>query len=142
MIVNGAVVAAGTEPTSEKETVEVSADVTAADGEDVTVTVTTSAPGGETATNLPAGKGGKHGPVSVKLRPEAKTIIRVNAVNAGARDDERLESAPPVDVTVRHVPVPKPLPTVRLSLTSPADRPAKPGTRSFRSRRRCGCPPP
>jgi WD40 repeat protein len=124
--VNGAKVADGQKLTSEPEAVEVLAEALPgamwAAGEGVTVTLNSSGPDGKDSIVIPVGKA-----VSVKLRREAQTSIRVTAVNTAATDDKALESSG-VGVTVWHTPKPpKPAPQVRLSLTSPADPPLAPG---------------
>ena len=125
--VNGEKVVAGTDPTSAKETVEVSAEVEAAPGAEVVVALTHSGPGGADPVRLPAGKVGQFGPLSVKLPAEANTTIRVTATNAAAGEYERFESHT-ATVTVGHaVPQPKPVPRVRLTVASPVDQPAIPG---------------
>ena len=116
--VNGAKVADGQKLSSEPDSVEVLAEA----GEGVTVTLNSSGPDGKEAIVLPVGKS-----VSVKLRREAQTSLRVTAVNTAATDDKELESVS-VGVTVWHTPKPpKPAPQVRLSIASPADPPLAAG---------------
>lgn len=120
--VNGVKVADGQKLSSEPEAVAVLAEATGAAGEGVTFTLNSSGPDGKDAIPMPAGKA-----VSVKLRREAQTSIRVTAVNTAATDDKELETSSPVSVTVWHTPKPpKPTPQVRLSLTSAADPPLAP----------------
>ncbi len=121
--VNGAAVALGAAPVSEKAEIELAADVTAAAGEDVVVTATA---GGRTIP-LPAGKNGRFGPVSVALDKEAKTTIRLTARNAGAGEFAKYEVAS-TDLTIWHAPpAPRPVPRVTLAVASPVDPPSAPG---------------
>lgn len=119
--VNGAAVAPGAAPVSAKPEIDLAADVAAAPGEDVVVTATA---GGRTVP-LPAGKGGRFGPVALKLDPEAKTTIRLTARNAAATDP--LETTT-TDLTIWHAPpAPRPVPRVTLAVASPVDAPSAPG---------------
>ncbi len=109
-----------------KGDITIGADVKAAPGEKVAVTLTTTGPGGEKPQTLPLGNDGRFGPLVVKLSPDTKTAIRVSAINIGQEVDERESTS--VNLSVWHTsPQPKTAPKVRLFLASDVDRPSKSG---------------